>query len=479
MATSLPNNLYTAGSTVWDTRPMAQQYTQFMLRKQAQSDALDNYFRDYGKNLNPAGMRHQDVPGLMERQNQWRDFYQQNKAAIKNPRIDGGKALSQYQMGYQEQLSYVERSKERGDVRKTMGQLRLDPNRAYIFDDPGITQQIHDDDLALDDPDHKPIDIYQLNVQPKPFGAKEREAFNKSVTAGLKPSEAVKSITTDPKSLQDIVTYESSYSPQDLIAIGNRARTFYQSDPSIKNYANKNLTSPQNFEQLNDVYQKVYGKPAETPADLFVAETIANSTSTGTRQKATAGSLAKSLYIEGVRQGNRQANIQLRHQYKLADEKDKSQMENGVYEQMKQDALKNPVGYKDTSGKTHTNYIMNTTPDVQAILAKKDEKGHDIPIDQVVFTPDGYVEGISYQREEDEQGNMVLKKPNATGGYPVDKTKSSRMLESEFKARWLKGIFGAKVAKEETEGEESTPPKATLVPAPQKQKASLHKGMFD
>lgn len=157
--------------------------------------------------------------------------------------------------------------------------------------------------------------------------------------------------------------------------------------------------------------------------------------------------------MEQVRQGNREALIGLRHEYKTSDANKKSQMENGVYDEMKADALKNPAKYKDTSGKESTNYIMNTTPDVQAILAVKDEKGHDTPVDQVVFTPDGYVKGIVYKR--DEKGNLL---PKGQNGYPVDSKLSSKMLESEFKARWIKGIFGAKEAKAQTSGTPSQAP---------------------
>lgn len=475
MANNPLGGLYTGGAVAVSSQPMANMYQQFVQRKMAQDDALENYFRDYGKNINPAGMRQQDVPGLLEKQNEWAKFYQQNKAAIKNPRLDNGTALTEYQGRYQDQLAYIDKSKQRVDVRKQMGQARLNPNLSYVFDDPEIVKQIEQDDLPLNDPNHKPIDIYQLNVQPKPFGAKERESFNKSVTAGLKPSENVKSITTDPKTLQDIVTYENSYSPQDLATIGNRARTFYQSDPSIKNYANKNLTNPAQFEQLNDVYQRVYGKPAETPADLFVAETIANSTTTGIKQKANAGSLAKSLYIEGVKQGNRKALVRMRHAYKLADEAEKEKMTNGVYAEVEANAMKNPIKYKDDNGKVTTNYLVDTTPDIQAIFAKKDSKGHDVQVDQVVFTPDGFVKGIVFKRVENDQRELELAPPNAKGEYEVDKNLTTKMLKNEFKARWIKGVFGAKEAKEATA---PAPPPAAPVPTPAT-KPSLKKGLFD
>lgn len=178
--------------------------------------------------------------------------------------------------------------------------------------------------------------------------------------------------------------------------------------------------------------------------------------------------------MEDYRQGNREALIGMRNRYKTADQKAKSDMENTVYDQMKQDALKNPTKYKDAKGKETTNYLMNTTPDVQAVLSVKDEKGHDTPIDQVVFTPDGYVRGIVFAR--DEQGE--IKPPDKNGKHEVDSKLSTKMLESEFKARWLKGIFGTKEAKSQTSGETSSAPAATSKQELPK-KPSLKKGMFD
>jgi len=474
MANNPLGGLYTGGAVTVSSQPIANMYQQFVQRKMAQDDALENYFRDYGKNINPAGMRQQDVPGLLEKQNEWGQFYQKNKAAIKNPRLDNGTALTEYQSRYHDQLAYIDKSKERVDVRKQMGQARLNPNLSYVFDDPEIVKQIEQDDLPLNDPNHKPIDIYQLNVQPKPFGAKERESFNKSVTAGLKPSENVTGITTDPKTLQDIVTYQSSFSPQDLATIGNRARTFYQSDPSIKNYANKNLTNPAQFEQLNEVYQKVYGKPAETPADLFVAETIANSTSTGTKQKANAGSLAKSLYMEQVKQGNREALVNMRHMYKQADKKAQTALENDYWTTLEDDAKKNPRTVFE-KGKTYTQYEMKSSPEADAILSpSKDKEGNYQQLDAIRMNPDDTVEGIIYKR--DDKGRIE----KDDKGHNIIETTSRKLLKSDFRVRLVKSVFGVKEAKAEQgkiedEADDDTKP-ATPPPAA---KPSLKKGMFD
>lgn len=162
------------------------------------------------------------------------------------------------------------------------------------------------------------------------------------------------------------------------------------------------------------------------------------------------------LYMEAVRQGNREALVRMRHDYKQADKEQQAKMENGVYDEMKKDALKNPAKYKDVNGNETTNYVMSTTPDVQAILAIKDEKGHDTPIDQVVFTPDGYVKGVVYKRDE----NGELLPAGKDGKRPVDPKLSTKMLESEFKARWIKGIFGVKEAKAQTAGVASEAPTA-------------------
>lgn len=463
MATANHPGLFSEGAVVLNSQPAANAYHQFAQRKMARDEALDDYFRNYGKNINPAGMRQQDVEGLMMKQKEWNQFYQQNRDAIKNPRVDNGKALTEYQSRYQDQLSYIEQSKERAAIKKQLGQARLNPNLSYVFDDDSIIQQINDDDKPLNDPTHKPIDIYQLKIQPKPFGLKERQTFQKSVTAGLKPSEEVTGITNDPKTLQDIVSYKSTYSPQDLQTIGNRARTFYQSDPSIRNYANKNLTDPNNFSQLNEVYQKTYGQPAETPADLFVAETISNSISTGTKQKPTASSLAKTLAVEAVKQGNRVAMANMKRAWKTADKQQEIAIENGYWETLEEDALKNPVKVRE-NGKEYTQYEMKSSPQADAILSPtKDKEGNYQQLDAIRLNPDNTVEGIIYKRDDD--GNIV----KDDKGFNVVKTTSKKLLKSDFRVRLIKSVFGTKEAKAEqgktTGGAAATPAKKHPLPA--------------
>src|SRR5690242_15509022 len=159
MATGLPTNIYSGGAVVLNTQPLATMYQQYAAHRQAKEDALDNYFRDLGKNITPAGMRSQDVPGLTQKTNQWQQFYQQNKSAILNPRLDNGKAYSEYMSRYQDQLAYIQQSKDALKTTDELNKTRLNPQTSFILDDPTIIDQIHQHDLPIGDPNRKEINL--------------------------------------------------------------------------------------------------------------------------------------------------------------------------------------------------------------------------------------------------------------------------------------------------------------------------------
>ena len=64
-------NPWSAGAVVFDQRPFLAFYERQAARQQAKEDALDNYFRDLGKNVTSAGMRSQDVPVLLQKNKEW------------------------------------------------------------------------------------------------------------------------------------------------------------------------------------------------------------------------------------------------------------------------------------------------------------------------------------------------------------------------------------------------------------------------
>lgn len=297
--------LYTGGAVVADTSPLAQMYHQFTMKQMARDEALDDYFRNLNKSINPAGVRNQDIEGLTKKQGEWQQFYQQNKQAIKNPRIDNGKSLTEYQSRYQDMLNYIQQSKNATAVSEDLAKARLDPNKSFMFEDDEVINKIGEHDKPLTDPTHKTLNIQELSIQPKPIDVKEWQAMQKSAAAGLKPSEEVESIDVDPATMDTITTIKKKYSPEDLQAAGNRMKALYQLDRRVRHTADKSLLNAPNAAELNEIYRNVYGRNAETPADLLAAQTIQGLQTEGTVQKRTAGSLEQKKFLERLKQANR------------------------------------------------------------------------------------------------------------------------------------------------------------------------------
>lgn len=159
--------LYTGGATVLDSSPIADMYHQYSMRKIARDEALEDYFRNLNKSVNPQGVRNQDIEGLTKKQNEWQQFYLQNKQAIKNPKIDNGKAYSEYQSRYRDMQNYIQQSKNATAVSDDLAKMRMNQNMSYVFDDDSIVTQIADHDKPLTDPTRKDVNIQQLSIQPK------------------------------------------------------------------------------------------------------------------------------------------------------------------------------------------------------------------------------------------------------------------------------------------------------------------------
>lgn len=414
--------LYTGGAVVADTSPLAQMYHQFTMKQMARDEALDDYFRNLNKSINPAGVRNQDIEGLTKKQGEWQQFYQQNKQAIKNPRIDNGKSLTEYQSRYQDMLNYIQQSKNATAVSEDLAKARLDPNKSFMFEDDEVINKIGEHDKPLTDPTHKTLNIQELSIQPKPIDVKEWQAMQKSAAAGLKPSEEVEDIAVDPATMDTITTIKKKYSPEDLQAAGNRMKSLYQLDRCVRYSADKNLLNAPNAAELNEVYRNVYGRNAETPADLLAAQTIQGLQTEGTVQKRTAGSLEQKKFLEGLKQKNRQQLVQMRHQNKQMDKVQESVYLDRHLDTLNEEA-KTAKGKINFPGETFEESFVPVDP----VISKAFEKQGAQP-EYVSITKDGKYRPIYLEYGKD---GKPLK--DERGGFVVDEVLSQPMTRQQAK----------------------------------------------
>lgn len=270
MALHTPSNLYTGGAVAFDSTPFTAFTINAMARKQAKDEALDEYYNNINKSVNPAGVRTQDLEGFNKKTNEWREFYQANKDAIKNTRLDNGQAQTEYYQRLQDALSYVDRSKQAEARKKPLIDILSDPEKRSRVSEKVFTDlQLHD--LSLDDPNRKEFDVTQLNFDPKPFDqAKYLTAFN-----NIKRDERISGVESDPKTMLQKITKEQTFGEPSKQAIYMMAAGEYHNNPSFRSYIEKELgTNDKEFATLNKVFNENFGGDIKDHEDLAAAYTI-------------------------------------------------------------------------------------------------------------------------------------------------------------------------------------------------------------
>lgn len=434
MAVNYNINPYGAGAVVLDQRPYLQFYQQQLARREAKEAALDNYFRDLGKNITPAGMRSQDVAGLTQKTNEWRRFYAQNKDAISNPRIDNGKAYTEYMSRYQDQLAHIEQSKRALKTTDELNKTRLNPNTTYILDDPGIIEKIQFHDLPIGDPKRKDIDIASLSVPPKPWGIKDREAYSKYLTAGLEFDEKPGKTEYLP-GFKTRTPITKEYNQDNLRVIGQRAMGAYDTDKALQFQTNKLvkdvMSDPDKYAQLNSVYNRVYGKDAESPKELLAAQSILDENRKSVKIQEGKDEYGMQKALADMRHRNARELIAYR---KSLDPNDAETNDLWVTEyvgKLKGEAMKRaPLPYKYASGTLVEEYDIPVDP----VLGKALSVGNVEP-DAVRVDKDGKFRRIFYQRYQEgdkiPDGKSVGDIKSNGGRAAVDETLSRAKLTQD------------------------------------------------
>lgn len=273
MAINNSPDLYMGGATIFNSQPATQFYLQSMAKKRAKDEALDNYYRDFQKSINPAGVRNQDIEGYMQRVNEWRNFYRDNKEQIKNPLLDNGKAQSEFMSRHQDALGYIQQSKNRGDLSaKAVLPILGNPDKRTRFSDKSL-ENVSLHDLPLDDPNSKELDPTTLDFDAKQFDINAQSKLNRYATQGLKFDELVENVKTDPKTHSKTVTYEYKFNPQAMGVAGQRYADAYDADDSFQTHIDTlaDNINEADFDKLNNEFKKTYNRDIISHKDFAAA----------------------------------------------------------------------------------------------------------------------------------------------------------------------------------------------------------------
>ena len=267
-------NPYRGGNVAIDfTSKPTQLAISLMQKQQAQAEAVDKYFKDYEKSLNPAGLGRGEVDMFAKKLKQVQEFGLKNKQAINNPSRYGYDAQSELMAGFKDLQSFIEEGKKATAERKALVDFYnqnkksgkrvsddylevyrnafLPVGAGYVAPDYSkIAVYDPHDDITFIDKTWRGIDL-PGKVEP------EEQVING------KPTGRVKEVMVE------------SITPEVAKTYAQRARGYFRTNLGTQEQYNELLKDVDFVNQLNPAYNKNFGADIKTAEDLAVAYGLA------------------------------------------------------------------------------------------------------------------------------------------------------------------------------------------------------------
>lgn len=428
-----PSGLYSENQGIFNSTP----FTQFALlqeaKRQAKDESLDRYYQNLPKSINSAGLRNQDTGGFIDKINGIRDFYAKNRDAIKNPRLDRGKAQAEYQARNTDASMYVNQSKAEELKKTPFVKILANPDMRDRVMDSDL-QKLHLHDLPLNDPNRKSFDFSTIDFNPKELTPQETEAYQKSLTAGFQPSEKVVNSVPNSKDLTITNTYQKQWSPEQLKATADKDISNVTADRRLEYNAEQTWKrvsqNPDQFKQYNDIYKGIYGKDIQHPAELHAAMQVGGILGSSTRQEIKPDEdardrrnfeqqkqiqdrgFAHAKSLEGMRQANR---VALKN-YSAGKDKNNDEMVLNTFVNNTYDAGDDKIPFVSIGGKKYEGRVVDipkSIKDKYKIEYKSTTKDSEVPDDWYLTTDKKYLIPLFYDGKTKTGGNYLKSNPNS------------------------------------------------------------------
>lgn len=267
-----PAHLYSGGAVGFDATPYVKMALDQRQKRQAREDSIDKYYQQLPNTINDKGVRDQEIPIL----NQYRDaifsYGMKNKEALRNPKIDNGKAQFEFNklMGEAKNVARLSQDAAKEDLE--IGKLWLSKDNRWVVDDDEFIAANQRHNLPVTHPDFKKVDI-PLILQGKPF---DEPTFAKDVRSRFK-------YTYDTPKIQDHPTDKMSQIeiPNPIISEDEKrkiysfaAETFNRSGKFRKEIETNLAKSPETLQALKEISIKTFGHPIESDEDIAAAYTV-------------------------------------------------------------------------------------------------------------------------------------------------------------------------------------------------------------
>lgn len=242
---------------------------QLKQRDIAKMDALDKYFMDYERSINPAGVRNVDADVFVKKLNDNKSFYLQNRDKILNPTKYGYEAQSQYMANFKDMVNLIDQSKQAAANEKVVNERIFNAVQQGKSLHDGILPLLDKQRLSIVDPNYSVFDANQLQFD-KPYDEKQ---FNANVLGGLKFPEKDYYIDEEvdkKKTGLKVPVTESYLDDSNKKAIQSAAINEYSSNPNTKRHFDELMKRPDMVKMVNDKFKDVFKQDIQKPEDFVV-----------------------------------------------------------------------------------------------------------------------------------------------------------------------------------------------------------------
>jgi len=225
---------------------------QLQQKEAAKQEALDKYFMDYEKSINPAGVRKQEGDILLQKLAENKEFYLKNRDKILNPAKYGYDAQSQYMANFKDMTNLINQSKQAAANEKVVNEHIYQAVQQGKTLHDGLLPELDRQRLSVLDPNYKTVDPYALQFD-KPH---DEAVFNKNVWGNLKlPTREI------PEKLPNgQVQYrkESYLSPEVAQTAVVNAINEYKTSPNTAKHFNQLMQDNSILAAADDIFGKTF-----------------------------------------------------------------------------------------------------------------------------------------------------------------------------------------------------------------------------
>jgi hypothetical protein len=278
-------NPYQQGVNLDISSKAANSYMQLQQKEAAKSDAIDKFYKDWEKSINPVGLSGQELGVFTKKLNDAKEYGIKNKEFINQPSRDGYEANSGMTARYKDLQTYIEGAKQATASRKAF-KTKLDEatSEGKIYTDNALEvlrKAMLPYGEGYEEPSLTGIKIYTPHNEKK---------FEGNIMAGLKLKEV-----TDLSPIRGDKGEDTGYSKKitklvsdndTLRSMGNNAEVEYHTNEGTKQQMNTLFQDIDLVNKLTPLYSRVYSyqDPAtgqmimptiQSPADFTKAYALA------------------------------------------------------------------------------------------------------------------------------------------------------------------------------------------------------------